>query len=109
MNKGIVFLLMLAMLLLMYGCNREVQQFRDGELKYEGTVNSEGIREGQGKWYQNGILIYEGEYKDDYPNGKGIRYDGETGFKSAEGEFVDAYFIKGVLYDENGENPTPYE
>ncbi|WP_084245258.1 hypothetical protein [Planomicrobium okeanokoites] len=108
MKKGILFLVMLTLLLVMFGCSNEVQQFRDGELKYEGTVNSEGIREGKGKWYQNGILVYEGEYRDDYPNGKGIMYDSITGKKSSEGEYEDSYLIKGVTYDDNGENPTPY-
>lgn len=108
MKKYITICLSIGLMLLLSGCNKEVEQFRDGELKYQGTVNSDGIREGKGKWYQNGVLVYEGEYKDDYPNGQGITYDGETGKKRSKGEFKDGYLIKGEIFDENGENPTPY-
>ncbi|PWA05516.1 hypothetical protein DCC39_17990 [Pueribacillus theae] len=43
-----------------------------------GTINRDGLREGNGKWYQDGILVYEGEYRDDYPNGQGEIYSKET-------------------------------
>ncbi len=59
-------------------------------------------------YYKNGKKKYEGEWKDDKPNGKGVYYY-ENGNKLYEGEWQDGeYDGKGVQYDEDG-NIAPVE
>ena len=60
---------------------------------------------GKGKEYKgkNGILIYEGEYKNGRRNGKGIEYDEFEGIKIYEGEFKNGKRNgKGKEYLKNG-------
>ncbi|MDR4947722.1 hypothetical protein [Neobacillus cucumis] len=72
--------------MMLAGCQKEVKQYQNGKLVYEGTVNSKGVREGAGKLY-----------------------DPETGKVIFKGMFRNGLELKGTMYDKNGENPTPYE
>jgi antitoxin component YwqK of YwqJK toxin-antitoxin module len=50
------------------------------------------MRNGQGKFYKNGELQYEGEFKNDMYNGKGKYYN--DGQLTHEGLWVNNTFIK---------------
>lgn len=69
-----------------------IGEYRKGELN------------GDVKIYDKGVLQYEGEYKNENYNGKGILYFLEKpGQVQYEGEFSEGYFHgEGTLYDENG-------
>ena len=58
---------------------------RDGSIRYEGEMKH-GDFYGKGIFYQNGIKTVEGEWKDNFPDGKAIRYF-ENGKKFYEGEW----------------------
>ncbi|MCM2531357.1 hypothetical protein NDK43_01700 [Neobacillus pocheonensis] len=68
------------------GCQKEVKQYQNGKLVYEGAVDNNGVREGTGKLY-----------------------DTQTGKVVFEGLFRNGLMLKGTMYDKNGENPHPYQ
>jgi hypothetical protein len=68
------------------GCQKEVKQYHNGKLVYEGTVDHKGLPEGTGKLY-----------------------DSQTGNVIFEGLFRNGLMFKGTKYDKNGENPQPYQ
>jgi hypothetical protein len=68
------------------GCQKEVKQYHNGKLVYEGTVDHKGLPEGTGKLY-----------------------DSQTGKVIFEGLFRNGLMFKGTKYDKNGENPQPYQ
>ena len=54
------------------------------------------------KYYESGALIYDGESKKGYRDGKGVFYY-PNGQKQYDGEWKrDEYYGEGTLYDENG-------
>lgn len=65
----------------------------DDMLMYSGQWRG-GLRDGQGKFYQNGDLRYEGEWKNGKPNGKGELYNSE-GEMIHEGEWKNGELKKG--------------
>jgi hypothetical protein len=58
--------------------------------KYFGQVlKDSNIKEGKGiSYYNSGIILYEGDFKNDLPNGKGIEYY-ENKVKVYEGNYLD--------------------
>lgn len=62
-----------------------IQSTKYGILKRDGEFKSDRL-EGQGKFFVNNKLYYEGDFKDGKPNGKGKRYD-ENGKVIYEGNF----------------------
>lgn len=99
-------------ILALTGCQSQkiIKQYDHGKLVYEGTVDKSGLRDGQGKEYStNGVLIYEGEFHANEPNGKGVQYDPQTGKKTFDGLFRNGLMLKGTMYDKNGKNPLPYQ
>lgn len=73
------------------------------ELVYSGGFVN-GVREGRGRVLKNGIVIYEGEMKYGYPNGKGRRMN-EDGDVSYRGEWKNGYLKEGrvVIDFESGD------
>lgn len=71
--------------------NGEGAEFdKDDMLSYSGQW-SKVLREGKGKFYQNGDLRYEGEWKNGQPNGKGE-------LCNSEGEMInEGYWENGEL------------
>lgn len=59
-----------------------------GNVVYEGTVNTDGEYEGEGKLYEDGVLAYEGDFVDGKKTGEGTLSNdkGETVY---EGDFVE--------------------
>ena len=68
------------------GCQKEVKQYENGKLIYDGTVNNKGDKDGSGKLY-----------------------DPKTGKVVFQGMFRNGLKLKGTMYDKNGENPHSYE
>jgi antitoxin component YwqK of YwqJK toxin-antitoxin module len=83
--KFALTLIMICMIALT-GCQKEVKQYHNGKLVYEGTVNQDGLPEGTGKLY-----------------------DSKTGKLTFKGLFRNGIMFKGTQYDKNGENPHLYE
>ena len=50
------------------------KEYKDGEIVYDGHYHM-NEREGKGKSYMNGKLVYDGEWKNNKPNGYGKLYD----------------------------------
>ena len=50
------------------------KEYKDGEIVYDGHYHM-NEREGKGKSYMNGELVYDGEWKNNKPNGYGKLYD----------------------------------
>jgi antitoxin component YwqK of YwqJK toxin-antitoxin module len=72
--------------------------------RYEGNVDRNGNKEGFGVLYtvQAGRLEYEGQFKNDAKNGKGVAYDNQ-GYQVFEGEWVNNQKVgAGVNFDQNG-------
>ncbi|MEK8131169.1 stalk domain-containing protein [Paenibacillus filicis] len=67
-------------------------------LIYEGEL-SEGLREGQGRLYENNTLVYEGEFRKDLREGQGNSYENglvyigpfKNDLKEGEGDMYDAF------------------
>ena len=74
----------------------------NGLVEYEGNWR-EGKQNGKGILYsEEGIKIYEGNFKDNKRHGSGKEYY-ETGELKAEGEFIDDYMIgEAKEYNKNG-------
>ncbi len=69
----------------------------EGVKLYEGDTNGTGV-----EYYSNGLIMYEGEYKDGVRNGKGFYYYPDGNLKY-EGEFEDGeYSGEGILYYDDG-------
>jgi len=56
-------------------------------MKYVGQYKIGGIKHGYGVLYKNGKIVYEGEWKNNQRNGKGIEYH-QNGEKVYEGEWI---------------------
>lgn len=64
----------------------------------------DGLSNGEGKIYVQGMILYEGEEKDGNYNGNGTLYYPKSTQIKYEGEWRNGeYDGKGTLYDENGE------
>ena len=50
------------------------KEYKDGEIVYDGHYHM-NEREGKGKSYMNGMLVYDGEWKNNKPNGYGKLFD----------------------------------
>ena len=75
-------------------------EYEQGLLIYEGFFKN-GLRHGAGKAYKNSVLIYDGEWKKGKRDGIGKSFN-ERGFLVYDGEWDDdVYDGKGRLY-ENG-------
>ena len=61
----------------------------------------DGKKNGQGKFYDNALMIREGEWKDNELNGDGKEYN-DFGRLLYKGEFKDGYYVKGCLYYYDG-------
>jgi antitoxin component YwqK of YwqJK toxin-antitoxin module len=94
--------------LVLGACREKTKTYDNGKYTYVGTFNKDGQREGKGKWYEGDILMYEGEYFNDYPNGQGKMYD-EDGNLMYKGEFQYGKPVpgKGVTYMKDGTS-KPY-
>ena len=71
------------------------------ELEYDGEYLN-GKRNGKGKEYHDGTLIFEGEYLNGKRNGKGKEYDYD-GNLIFEGEYLNGKEWNGKGYNENNE------
>ena len=69
------------------------------KLSYEGDFDK-GMKNGYGKDYLSGCLIYEGEFIDDKRQGKGIKYENKKIYQ--EGIFFKNELIKGNIYTNKG-------
>ncbi|MDQ6601068.1 hypothetical protein [Bacillus salipaludis] len=80
------FAILIICFMALAGCQKEVKQYENVKLVYEGGVNSNGVKEGSGKLYEpvTGKVIFNGMFK--------------NGLK-----------LIGTMYDKNGKNPHPYE
>jgi hypothetical protein len=56
-------------------------------MKYVGEYKIGCIKHGYGVLYKNGKIVYEGEWKNNQRNGKGIEYN-QNGEKVYEGEWI---------------------
>lgn len=72
-------------ILTLTGCQKEVKQYQNGKLVFEGTVDSQGLRE------------------------KGKLYDLKTGKITFDGYFRNGLIYKGTVFDKNGKNPHQYQ
>ncbi|XJZ27251.1 hypothetical protein ACF5W4_18375 [Bacillota bacterium Lsc_1132] len=81
----IVIVIAILGMLTLTGCQKDVKQYDNGKLIFEGTLDQNGLRE------------------------KGKLYDSKTGKEIFEGLFRNGLMYKGTLYDKNGENPHPYQ
>ncbi|MGG5254426.1 hypothetical protein ACQYAD_13105 [Neobacillus sp. SM06] len=82
----IVIAIAMVVMILLTGCQqKEVKQYQNGKLIFEGTLDQNGQRE------------------------KGKLYDSKTGKVEFDGLFRNGLMYKGTLYDKNGKNPRPYE
>ena len=87
--------------------NKKGKLFAEGDLIYEGELNSDNLYNGKGAQYFNGEKVFEGEFQDDEKwNGKGksFRYN-EFNQKVVEyeGEFLEGnWHGKGKEFDSNG-------
>jgi len=82
-----------------------------GEKLAEGIFEEDALREGHFKEYWNGMKVvkYEGEIKDELRNGFGKKYF-LNGNLEYEGQFRNSKFQgHGVLYSEENENQKIYE
>jgi hypothetical protein len=83
MRSGLVIIIIC--IIALTGCQKEVKQYQNGKLVYEGTLDSNGMRE-------NGKL-----------------YDSRTGKEIFEGLFRNGIMFKGTIFDKNGKNPQSYQ
>ncbi|MCQ6282702.1 hypothetical protein [Bacillus sp. EB600] len=83
MKKAIIIAII--SILALTGCQKEVKQYKNGKLVFEGTVDANGLPE------------------------KGKLYDSQTGKIAFEGIFRNGLMLKGTLYDKNGKNPRSYQ
>ena len=68
------------------------KEYKDGEIVYDGHYHLND-REGNGKSYMNGKLVYDGEWKNNKPNGYGKIFDSE-GNILYEGKWKDGVLRK---------------
>jgi antitoxin component YwqK of YwqJK toxin-antitoxin module len=76
----------------------------DNGFKYEGNFLTIKVQNGQGKMYDtNGVLRYDGEWKNGLENGQGKMYD-ENGVLKYDGEWKNGMkHGQGICYyDDNG-------
>ena len=73
------------------------EYYDSGRIKYEGGYLN-GERNGKGKEYYKNKLIFEGEYLNGKKNGKGKEYDYENGSLLFEGEYLYDNQNKGKQY-----------
>lgn len=74
-----------------------------GEVSYQGQYKKDN-RNGKGVQYEYGYLLYEGGFKNNQYSGKGTLYFSESDIKQYVGQFKNGQFNgKGTLYTESGE------
>ena len=70
----IIFITLLLFVFVISGCSKKVEVSE--EFDYDGELKG-NLANGQGKFYENGVLKYEGEIKEGMPAENGTYYDTE--------------------------------